>query len=139
MLFVTQMNPVEGVDAQGAAIRINVRQGIKIYRKGNVLEIKKIEIENLAYDKETNSLALTFSNAGNIWINGRVTATLFNQSSGRESLVDEVNFYTMPGDRRIMLIPFRNVLEKGKYIATVMIDYGDETTLEAAELQFAYE
>jgi len=41
MLFVTQMNPVDGVDAQGAAIRISVRQGIKIYRKGNAPEVKK--------------------------------------------------------------------------------------------------
>jgi len=45
MLFVTQMNPVDGVDAQGAAIRISVRQGIKIYRKGNAPEVKKVDIE----------------------------------------------------------------------------------------------
>jgi hypothetical protein len=30
-------------------------------------------------------------------------------------------------------------LEKGEYIATVMLDYGDETILEAAELEFSYE
>jgi P pilus assembly chaperone PapD len=139
MLFVTQMNPVDGVDAQGAAIRINVRQGIKIYRKGRAPEEKRVEIENLAFDKETHSLALTFSNAGNIWINGRVNASLFNQTTGKESDIAAIDFYTMPDDRRIMHIPFQNELEKGRYTATVMIDYGDETTIEAAELQFAYE
>jgi len=139
MLFVTQMNPVDGVDAQGAAIRISVRQGIKIYRKSRDPEVKKVEIENLAYDNETNSLVLTFSNAGNIWINGSVNASLFNQTTGKESNIEAIDFYTMPGDRRIMHIPFQHTLEKGKYTATVMLDYGDDTTIEAAELQFTYE
>jgi len=139
MLFVTQMNPVEGVDAQGAAIRINVRQGIKIYRKGRAPEVKRVEIENLAFDKETNSLVLTFSNAGNIWINGRASASLFNQTTGKESNIAAIDFYTMPGNRRIMSIPLQHTLEKGKYTATVILDYGDDTTIEAAELQFSYE
>jgi hypothetical protein len=139
MLFVTQMNPVDGVNAQGAAIKINVRQGIKIYRKGNAPEIKNVEIENLAYDKETNSLVLTFGNGGNIWINGRVSASLFNQGDGKELNIEAADFYTMPGDRRIMQIPLRQELEKGRYTATVMLDYGDDTTIEAAELQFTYE
>jgi hypothetical protein len=130
---------VDGVDAQGAAIRISVRQGIKIYRKGNAAERKKIEIENLAYDQETNSLVLTFSNAGNIWINGSVNASLFNQTTGKESNMEAIVFYTMPGDRRIMHLPFRHALKKGRYTSTVILDYGDETTIEAAELQFVYE
>lgn len=139
MLFVTQMNPVDGVDAQGAAIRINVRQGIKIYRKGKDPEIKKIEIEDLAYDKEDNSLQLQFTNGGNIWLNGQVTINLFNQDTGKDSNLEPIDFYSMPGDRRIMPIPLRHVLQGGRYTATVMIDYGDRTTIEAAELQFSYE
>ncbi len=139
MLYVTQMNPVDGVDAQGASIRINVRQGIKIYRKGSAPEVKRVEIENLVYDKEANSLQLTFGNNGNIWINGRIDASLFNQSTGKELNLEPSDFYTMPGDHRIMQIPFGQELEKGTYIATVMIDYGDVTTIEAAELQFSHE
>lgn len=139
MLYVTQMNPVDGVNAQGAAIRINVRQGIKIYRKGSAPETKKVEIENLTYDKEANSLVLTFGNEGNIWINGRVSTSLFNESSGKESNIEAIDFYTMPGDRRIMRIPFPHEPEKGRYTATVMLDYGDRATIEAAELQFSYE
>lgn len=139
MLFVTQMNPVDGVDAQGAAIRINVRQGIKLYRKGNAPEIKKIEIEDLAYDRETNSLLLLFSNGGNIWLNGRVSAGLFNQDNGKELNIEAIDFYTMPGDHRSMRIPLSQDMEKGSYTATVMVDYGDRTTIEAAELQFNYE
>jgi hypothetical protein len=38
-----------------------------------------------------------------------------------------------------MQIPLRQELEKGRYTATVMLDYGDDTTIEAAELQFTHE
>jgi hypothetical protein len=139
MLYVTQMNSVDGVDAQGAAIRINVRQGVKIYRKGSIPEMKKIEIENLTFDKENNSLVLVFKNTGNIWINGHVSTNLFNQTNGKESTIEAIDFYTMPGDHRIMDIPFGKMPEKGNYIATVMLDYGDDSTIEAAELEFIYE
>lgn len=139
MLFVTQMNSVDGMDAQGASIKINVRQGIKIYRKGNAPEVKEVEIENLAYNKEANSLLLQFSNSGNIWLNGQISATLFNQSTGKELNVEAIDFYTMPGDQRVVQIPIRHELEVTRYTATVMLDYGDRSTIEAAELQFTHE
>lgn len=139
MLYVTQMNPVDGVDTQGAAIKVSVRQGIKIYRKGKVAENKQIEIENLAYDKDNNSLLLLFNNIGNIWLNGHVNAVVFNQATGKELTIESVDFYTMPGDIRSMRIPLQHVLDKGRYTVTVMLDYGDLSTVEAAELQFTHE
>lgn len=139
MLFVTQMNPVDGVDTQGAAIRINVRQGIKIYRKGDAAEIRRVDIKNLVYNKEDKMLELTFANDGNSWVNGWVDTSLFNRNTGKEMNLDTTDFYTMPGDLRIMAIPFKQELEKGEYTATVMIDYGDVTTIEAAELQFNHD
>lgn len=139
MLFVTQMNPVDGVDAQGAAIQINVRQGIKIYRRGSAPEERMIEIENMAFEKEYQSLFLTFKNDGNLWINGNVSTTLFNQTTGKEWHLKASDFFTMPGDERVLQIPLVEGLERGTYIATVMIDYGDATTIEAAELEFYHE
>ncbi|WP_080903881.1 molecular chaperone [Parabacteroides sp. Marseille-P3160] len=139
MFYVTQMNPVDGVDAKGAAIKINVRSGIKIYRKGSAPEIKKLEIEKLSFDKEKNSLALVFNNKGNIWINGNVKTSLFNQTIGKETNLKSIEFYTLPDDHRTMYIPLNQKLDKGQYIATVMLDYGDDNNIEAAELEFGYE
>lgn len=139
MLYVTQMNPVDGVDAKGAAIRINVRQGIKIYRKGPRAEQKKLEIVNMSLDRENNIIGLLFHNKGNIWVNGILKTTLFNRTTGKEVSLGESEFYTMPGDRREIGIPIEGSLEKGDYTATVILDYGDETTLEAAELEFSHE
>lgn len=139
MLYVTQMNAVDGTDSDGAAIKVNVRQGIKIYRSGCDSEVKKLEIEHLKIDREVNSLALVFKNLGNIWINGKVTTSLFNQTTGDEFALEETIFYTLPDDHRTMYIPIGKPLEKGDYVATVVMDYGEDTTLEAAELQFSHE
>lgn len=139
MLYVTQMNPVEGVDARGAAIRINVRQGIKIYRKGLQPEQKQLEIVNMSFDRETNIIGLVFNNNGNTWINGIIKTTLFNRTTGKETSLGETEFYTMPGDHRKVGISTKKLLEKGDYTATVILDYGDETALEAAELEFSHE
>jgi len=139
MLYVTQMNAVDGTNTEGAAIKVNVRQGIKIYRSGGESETKKLEIEQLKFDREKNSLALVFNNNGNIWINGKVTSSLFNQTTGDEFALEETVFYTLPEDHRTMFIPFGRSLEKGEYVATVVLDYGEDITLEAAELQFRHE
>ena len=139
MLYVTQMNPIDGLDEKGAAIKINVRSGIKIYRKGKAPEIKKIEIEKFSFDKEKNILTLVFNNKSNIWVNGIVKTSLFNQTNGKESNIEPMEFYTLPDNHRIMDIPIKRKLDKGHYIVTVMMDYGDENNIEAAELEFNYE
>lgn len=139
MLYVTQMNPVDGVNEEGVAIKINVRSGIKIYYKSNAPEVKKLEIKKLSFDKEKKALKLIFNNKGNIWINGTAKTTLLNQSSGKEIILENTDFYTLPDDHRIMYIPINNKTAKGRYTATVMLDYGDDNNIEAAELEFDYE
>jgi len=53
--------------------------------------------------------------------------------------LSDTPFFTMPGNVRKVMISPGETLEKGEYIATVMLDYGDETILEAAELEFRYD
>jgi hypothetical protein len=139
MLYVTQMNPVDGVDTRGAAIRINVRQGIKIYRKGLQPDQKLLEIVNMSLDRTNNTIGVDFLNKGNIWVNGILSATLFNRTTGKEVSLAEIDFYTMPGDHRKVPISIQELLEKGDYTATVTLNFGDETTLEVAELEFSHE
>jgi hypothetical protein len=139
MLYVTQMNPVDGVDAQGAAIRINVRQGIKIYRKGLAGERRALEITDMTFNRESNNIVLAFNNNGNIWTDGVIKTTIFNRTTGKETALSDTPFFTMPGNvRKVMISPGED-LEKGEYTATVMLDYGDETIIEAAELEFRHE
>ena len=93
----------------------------------------------MTLDRERDIIRLEFINSGNSWVNGTLKATLFNRTTGKEVSLDETVYYTMPGDHRLMDIPLREKPEKGDYTATVMMDYGDRNTLEAAELEFSYE
>ena len=139
MLYVTQMNPVDGVNAQGADIRINVRQGIKIYRKGLAGERRALEITDMTFNRESKNIVLAFNNNGNIWTDGVIKTTIFNRTTGKEVALNDTPFFTMPGNSRKVMIAPGDALDKGDYIATVILDYGDETILEAAELEFRHE
>ncbi|MBK1897349.1 fimbrial biogenesis chaperone [Chryseobacterium paridis] len=139
VLYVSQMNPVDDVDSKGAHIKVSIRSGIKLFHKLPVTKSKKIEIQNLAYGKSKNRLDLFFENQGDVWVDGKVYTDLVNMQNGKKTVLDPVIFYTMPGNKREMNIPLSSTLEKGKYTASVMIDYGDSNNLELGELNFTYE
>lgn len=139
MLYVTQMNPVDDVNEQGANIKINVRSGIKLFRRSSVPRIQKVDITNLTVDKEKKEMWLEFANEGNVWLEGVVNTYLFNSATGKEIELNNNGFYTMPGDLRKLRIALPDDLEAGKYTATLMVDYGDANNIEAAEIEFDYE
>jgi hypothetical protein len=58
VLYVSQMNPVDDVDSKGANIKVSIRSGIKLFHKLSSANVKKIEIQNLVYDKSNNKLSL---------------------------------------------------------------------------------
>ncbi|WLD23427.1 molecular chaperone [Flavobacterium dauae] len=139
MLYVTQMNPVNDVDSQGANIKVSVRSGIKLFHRTNESKNKKLEIENLLFNKETKLIELYFKNKGNIWADGIIYPELFNTQNGKKVKIDHIIFYSMPGDNREMTIKLPENTTPGKYTATILIDYGDDNTIEMAELSFTYE
>jgi len=139
MLYVTQMNPVDDVDSSGANIKVSVRSGIKLFHRTNEMKNRKLEIENILFNKKSTHIELYFNNKGNIWADGIVYPELFNTQTGKKTVMDHVVFYTMPADSRKMIIELPKDLEKGKYTATILIDYGDDNTIEMGELSFTNE
>lgn len=139
ILYVSQMNPVDDVDHKGAHIKVSVRSGIKLFHKLPAAGTKKLEIRNLTYEKSTNTVNLLFENQGDIWTDGKIYTDFVNTGNGKKTSLDPVIFYTMPGNKREMNIPLPAGLEKGKYTASVMMDYGDSNSLELGELSFSYE
>jgi P pilus assembly chaperone PapD len=133
------MNPVDDVDSKGANIKVSIRSGIKLFHKLPSAKNKKLEIQNLTYDKSKEAFNLLFENEGNLWADGKVFTDLVNTQNGTKVSLDPVIFYTMPGNKREMNIALPSTLEKGKYTASVMIDYGDSDNLEMGELNFTYE
>ncbi len=139
MLYVTQMNPIDDVDKQGANIKVSVRSGIKLFHRTLEAKNKKLEIQNLLFNKETKNINLHFENLGNVWADGIIYPELLNTQTGKKTTMDHIIFYSMPGDFRETDIVLPENLESGKYIATILIDYGDDNTIEMAELSFTYE
>lgn len=139
MLYVTQMNPIDDVDNKGANIKVSVRSGIKLFHSTNQPKNRKLEIENILFDKKNNKIELHFKNNGTIWADGIVYPELLNTLTGKKTVLDHVVFYTMPNDFRKMYINLPENLEKTKYTATILMDYGDENTIEMGELSFTNE
>ncbi|QBJ84998.1 molecular chaperone [Chryseobacterium gleum] len=139
VLYVSQMNPVNDVDNKGANIKVSIRSGIKLFHKLTAKATKKIEIQNLTLAQSKKDLTLLFENQGNIWADGKIQTELINTENGNKVSLDQIIFYTMPGNKREVNIPLPAKLSKGKYTASVMIDYGDNNNLELAELNFTYE
>lgn len=139
MLYVTQMNPIDDVDSQGANIRVSVRSGIKLFHKTLATQRRSIEIQNLLFNKKTKRVEFHFENTGNIWADGIIYPELLNTETGQKTTIKPIVFYSMPDDYRETDIILPADLEKGNYVATIIIDYGDENTIEMAELTFTYD
>lgn len=140
MIFITQINPSDGVNEQGANIKIAVRSGVKIYHRTNVMRDSEVDILNFAYQKANpKQLKFAFENVGNVWTDGTITCDLLNQETGKKVKLQDVVFYSMPGDERTVFINLPEQLDPGKYIATAIVDYEKAASVKMAELSFQYE
>lgn len=140
MVFITQINPSDGVNEQGANIKIAVRSGVKIYYRNSVKRDANIDIKNFAYNKSNpKQLKFSFSNIGNIWTDGTITCELLNQETGKKVKLNDVVFYSMPGNSRNVFLELPESLDPAKYIATAIVDYEHAASVKIAELSFNYE
>src|SRR5690606_23398136 len=126
MIFLTQLNPGDSKDASGAAIKVAVRIGVKVYHAAGDSE-GSITIDDLTAMKDSNStkwVQLSYSNAGSIWTEGKVTWTVFSYETGKTSMLGEEEFYTLPADRRKSKIQLPKELPAGRYSITARISFG---------------
>lgn len=138
MLYITQINPEDAVNEHGTNIKVSVRTGIKIYQRYTGARLPELDIVNFSNDK-TNTLFFEFNNTGNVWADGTLTCELINQESGKKTILPDTVFYTVPQDKRKVNIPLPADLQKGKYIATAILNYGENATIKMAELNFTHE
>ncbi len=139
MLYVTQLNPRESVDKDGANIRIAVRTGIKLYQRLPGAYKPELDITGFGYEtaqEGPSALVLSFANTGNVWADGAMKLELLNQATGAKTVIPDVAFFSMPGDRREQYIALPDDLEPASYIATALVNYGDANALKIAELEF---
>ena len=142
MLFITQLNPKEGNQRDGANIRIALRSGVKVYHRFNGMDRPDLEITDLKYlniDTAGSYLELGYEVTGNIWLEGQMRAELLNQETGAKISLTNTSFYALPGDKRQSFIDIPKDLPKGSYLASVMLFYGNQQLVKAGEMEFSYE
>lgn len=139
LLFVSQTNPVDSYNEEGALIKISLRSGVKIYHRYNDELLPSVAFSDYQYNKKLRKLELCIANKGNTWTDGTVVTELVNQTDGTQVKLEDQIIYTLPGDERIVGIPIPAVLKPGKYIATSTFSYGDNDTIKMAELTFIHD
>jgi P pilus assembly chaperone PapD len=141
MLYLTQLNPGDGFSEKGAAIKVTVRMGIKIYYTAQTKAKGDVEISNYLAQKKNGkmeSLKLYLDNTGSLWVNGTIHYDLLNKETGRKFEIPAIEFYSLPGDKRVFSSNLPADLEKGSYTATAIVNIGDNEELKLAELDFTY-
>lgn len=140
LIFLTQLNPGDGgTDKNGAAIKVSVRMGVKIYH--SFTENAQPAIEIIGFDLketdiETKSVVLTLENQGTIWTDGTVSWELFNSNTGVKTRLKPADFYTLPNDKRWVTIQLPENLKTGSYTLTAVVNYEDSNIIKVAELAF---
>jgi len=141
MLYLTQLNPGDATNENGAAIKVTVRMGVKVYFTSKVNATPDLEITNFAMLEEKNvkqGLRLSFDNTGQLWLNGTIRFDYLNKGTGKKYSAAPAEFYSLPGDQRIFDSNFPKEMDKGKYTVTAIVNYGQNDELKIAELDFDY-
>ncbi len=79
------------------------------------------------FQKQENSLYLTFKNTGNVYLNPYGGVKIKNSISGAEQIISVDPWFVLPGDTRIREIEIKNSLGLGRWQATAELNrgYGD--------------
>jgi P pilus assembly chaperone PapD len=139
MIFFTQLNPGAAQKTNGASLRVTVRVGVKVYyspttgNEATSIDIKSMKDIGTDSDKK---LQLTLQNNGKSFADGKCKWEVLNTSNGSKTALPEQEFYTLPGDQRLLRAPLPAALPKGKYTATAVLTYGKNKDIKVAELEF---
>lgn len=122
-------------------MKVSMRIGIKLYHSFSQQEERDIDITDFkdvadSTKASAGRLELAFQNKSKVWVEGKVNWELLNTQTGEKQKLEDLNFYSLPGDNRILKQPLPAKLAKGKYMATAIVNYGNKDELKIAELEF---
>ena len=148
MLFLTQINdtkPISGVDANGRKMAINFKLevGIQIYNtvpgeESKNLEFISFEDRGMVNDS-TKSLVLGIQNNGNIPTDAHLRLELTNISSGATIKLTPKPISMLPNTFQKIALGISPKQNKGKYLATAILEYGEDVDLKVAKKEIVYD
>lgn len=114
--------------------------GVYIYQNPPTVKNNKVEIKNfvcqITSDKKHRNVELTLQNTGDGIAFCTAYVELTNLSTGKQQKLLIKRFTILPGNSRNYLFALPDSLEKGKYSAVGVLDFGSKDIVEAAELNF---
>lgn len=129
---------IAGEDAMGMGVIPTYGFGIYIYQNPPNVSTSKVEIEDYSFnaDDENSYVFLKVKNVGDGIGTCKAYVDLNNFNTGKTERLQIKTFNVMPGASREMNIQFPGNLESGHYSAMLVLDFGSEEELEAAEIEF---
>ena len=138
MLFIQGANlkkPVtNGPNEAKASVQEIIRMGIHIYQTPPSLTESLAKAISLTSTKENPKVYdFEIENIGKIMINGRSHLEITNLTSSEETITETIEYPVFPGCKRIFPLELPSTIKPGKYSILAVLEYSDNSPLEAVE------
>ncbi|MBI2270833.1 MAG: hypothetical protein HYU69_10835 [Bacteroidetes bacterium] len=112
--------------------------GIFVFQNPPNVKINKVEILkfNYAYDDKNRYVNITVKNVGDGLAFCKAYIEISNLNNGFKDKLMLRQLTIFPGMERNIDYTLPGALPKGKYVATAVMDFGSDSEVEAAELEF---
>lgn len=138
MLFIQNYISDDSTTQKAARITTTIREifrvGLHIYQTPPSITAKSALAVSLNKDKKNaDTYVFEMKNTGPTMLNCYAHLELTNIESGTEFKLDVQDFPVFPGGKRLVDFKLPPTLPKGKYSALAILDYGENSPLEAIE------
>ncbi len=146
IMLIEEKKQRESLDSKSESKKISLGVipsfgfGVYIYQNPPTVQNNKVEIKNFVLHKSADStqksVELVLQNMGDGIASCVSYIELTNLSTGKQQKLLVKRFTILPGYIRNYMFSLPTNLEKGKYSAVGVLDYGSKDVVEAAELEF---
>ena len=138
MLFIQNYISDDSTTQKAARITTTIREifrvGLHIYQTPPSITAKSALAVSLNKDKKNaDTYVFEMKNTGPTMLNCYAHLELTNIESGTEFKLDVQDFPVFPGGKRLVDFKLPPTLPKGRYSALAILDYGENSPLEAIE------
>lgn len=146
IMLIEEKKQRESLDSKSESKKISLGVipsfgfGVYIYQNPPTVQNNKVEIKNFllhkSLDSTQKSVEMVLQNMGDGIASCVSYIELTNLSTGKQQKLLVKRFTILPGYIRNYMFSLPATLEKGKYSAVGVLDYGSKDVVEAAELEF---
>lgn len=141
ILYVTvteEQTSVAADKAMRTGIKVKPRIGVRVIQspKSNTNYKASIsELKEITQAKDTiRSFEAKITNTGDKVVDGKIYLVLSNLETAKEIKEKPRTFSVLPGGIKIVALPLTKKIPAGKYSLAAILDYGNNTSLEAVQM-----